>query len=310
MKNFTSFIVAIALGISASICHAQEPRTAMENDTIAVDNVNDTKVETSGKKEREKEDLNVPLEKPIIMTLTFGKCINMGGHENSEWLGRRRGQTNELDWRFAYFFLRHWGMYVDCAIYGSSIASDCGPLLEKQLGTKFHQDDECGAIFAGAIAGIGITYRMEWNRWQLLLRGGIGTIGMNDSWTSTRDYDLTDDPGYDRWEMPYTRWECNRYLSPSFLNGGLTIGYRMSRVFSVILDINYRHTVGEKAYMCLTKYEYAHTEDDFEPRELIHFDKSSRAWGRDLTVSIGLQLQVESSKKGMQAYRSRQSSKL
>ena len=115
MKNFTSFFVAIALGMSASICHAQEPRTAMENDTIAVDNGNDTKVETSRSKEREKEYLSVPFEKPVVMALTFGKCINMGGHENSEWLGRRRGQTNELDWRFAYFFLRHWGMYVDCA---------------------------------------------------------------------------------------------------------------------------------------------------------------------------------------------------
>lgn len=309
MKNFTSFFVAIALGMSASICHAQEPRTAMENDTIAVDNGNDTKVETSRSKEREKEYLSVPFEKPVVMALTFGKCINMGGHENSEWLGRRRGQTNELDWRFAYFFLRHWGMYVDCAIYGSSIASDCGPLLEKQLGTKFYEEEECGPTVPGAICGIGISYRMEWNRWQLFLRGGYGVIGIGDIWRSRPDYGLTDDPENDRWEKPYTEWECKRYLSPYFLNGGLTIGYRVSRLFSVILDINYRHPIGRKAYMCLTKYEYAHTEEGFEDRELIHFDKTSRAWGRDLTVSIGLQLQAETSKKRMKANRNKHSSK-
>lgn len=309
MKNFTSFFIAIALGMSASICHAQEPRTTMEYDTSSVDNMNDTKVETSGSKERVKEDLSVPFEKPVVMALTFGKCINMGGHENSEWLGRRRGQTNELDWRFAYFFLRHWGAYIDLGIYGNSIASDCGPLLEKQLGTKIYRGGECGAIFAGMIASIGITYRMEWNRWQLLLRGGFGAIDINDTWTSTRDYGLTDAPGYDRMEMPYTEWECKRNLSPSFLNGGLTIGYRLARSLSLIIDINYRHTVGKNGYMCFKKYEYTHTDDKLEARELIDFDKRSSAWGRDLVISIGYQLQVESSKKRMQAYRSKYSSK-
>lgn len=148
---------------------------------------------------------------------------------------------------------------------------------------------DCG-IDGSAGMGIGVMYRYEYKRWQFFARCGIGSCTIDNA-TGLIHYNEESDDLYD--DVIY----ADRCTCPSYVNFGITGGYRLTRVSSLIFDINYH-------------YPYTSSKVEIK-REVMSSSESrpqvvdirtyhSRSWGNNLTFSIGIQLQCELNRKKAQ----------
>lgn len=106
----------------------------------------------------------------------------------------------------------------------------------------------------------------EIGRWQLMPRIGIGRMSAGGSEKTQTIEDTT------------YKLEISR--SSTFLNPGISAGYRTSNLCSIILDVSYRCPLQS----CNTTYTVTETV-------------KSRSWSNDLSVSVGIQLHMGLGKK-------------
>lgn len=217
----------------------------------------------------EKKNSNIEsLQRPFIMSLSIGPNFNTGGNDYPEWFGSRANAVTQFDWRMNVSFVRHWCAYLDLGVSFFKIQTDD---LGENLGAALIDK----LLFPGLSKikpsiSTGITYLAEKGKWQFMPRVGIGWIsGGNSNKTKTID------------GKEY-RLEINR--SPGFFNTGASLGYRTSNLCSVILDINYRCPMQS----CKATHTTA-----LSNLPLVTEIIKSRSWANDLSVSLGIQFQLE-----------------
>lgn len=221
------------------------------------------------KKEKQKVE---SLRRPFTMSLSVGPNFNSGGSDYPEWFDSRADVVTQFDWRMNISFARHWCAYLDLGVSFFKIQTDdLGENIATAVVDKF--------LFPGLSKikpsiSTGITYIAEKGRWQFMPRAGIGWMSAGNS-NKTKTIDGKE-----------YRLEINR--SPMFFNVGTSIGYRTSNICSVILDINYR------CPMQSCKATYTTTASNLPS---VTETMKSRSWTNDLSVSLGIQFQLEMGKK-------------
>lgn len=207
-------------------------------------------------------------QRPFMMSFSIGPNFNTGGSDYSEWFGSRANVATQFDWRMNVSFARHWCAYLDLGISFFKIqTNDLGENIAEALMDKF--------LFPGISKikpsiSTGITYIAEKGRWQFMPRAGIGL-------TSAGNSNKTTSIGEKTYQLKINR-------SYMFFNTGASLGYRTSNLCSVIFDINYRYP------MRSCKAIYTTTVSDLPP---VAETMKSRSWANDLSVSLGIQLQLE-----------------
>ncbi|WP_294547767.1 hypothetical protein [uncultured Bacteroides sp.] len=223
------------------------------------------------KSKKEKQKIE-SLQRPFIMSFSIGPNFNTGGNDYSEWFGSRANIATQFDWRMNVSFARHWCAYLDLGITFFKLqTNDLGENIATALIDKL--------LFPGLSKikpsiSTGITYIAEKGRWQFMPKAGIG-------WMSAGYSNKTKTIDGKEYQLEIDR-------SPMFFNAGASIGYRTSNLCSVILDINYRCPIQS------CKATYTTTSLDLPP---VIETMKSHSWANDLSISLGIQLQLEMKKK-------------
>lgn len=207
---------------------------------------------------------------PFMMSFSIGSNFNTGGSDYAEWFGSRSDVVTQFDWRMNVPFFRHWCVYLDLGVSFFSIQTD--DLGENIANVVFDK------LFPGLnkikpSIGTGINYVVEKRKWQFMPRAGIGLTSAGNYKTKSADGKI--------YEL-----DINRSLM--FFNAGASIGYRTSNLCSFILDINYRCPLQD------CKATYTTTLLDLPPVTEV---MKSRSWANDLSVSLGIQLQLGKNNK-------------
>lgn len=210
-------------------------------------------------------------QRPFIWSFSIGPNFNTGGNDYSEWFGSRAKVATQFDGRMNVSFARHWCAYLDFGITFFKIqTNDSGENIAAALSDKIFP----GLSKIKPSISVGVTYIAEKGRWQFMPRTGIGWMSVGYS-NKTKTIDGKD-----------YQLEIDR--SPMFFNMGTSIGYRTSNPCSIILDINYRCPMqSSKAISTITS-------SDLPP---VIETMKSRSWTNDLSVSLGIQYQLEMKKK-------------
>lgn len=208
---------------------------------------------------------------PFIMSFSIGPNFNTGGSEHTEYFGARADVATQFDWRISVGFARHWNAYLDIGLSFFKIQTDdVWSNIAQTIGDKLFP----GLSRIKPSASIGIGYMEEIGRWQLMPRIGIGRMSAGGSEKTQTIEDTT------------YKLEISR--SSTFLNPGISAGYRTSNLYSIILDVSYRCPLQS----CHTTYTV--TETDLPS---VTETVKSRSWSNDLSVSVGIQLHMELGKK-------------
>ena len=227
-----------------------------------------------------------PFDRPLMLSFSYGRSFNTSGNDNEYWFGRQPGNRGVLDIRLTYMFVSHWGVYGD-------ISFSSGGTWTPPIDLEWEDEVYCGINWSGGI-GIGLMYRYEYKRWQFFARSGIGACTIDNATGLTHFIDDSDDQP----ENLYHDVICaDRYTNPSYVNFGITGGYRLTHVSSLIFDINYRYPYTS------SKVEIKHKvipACDSTPQVVDIRTYHSRSWGNNLTFSIGIQLQCELNRKKTQ----------
>lgn len=84
-------------------------------------------------------------------------------------------------------------------------------------------------------------------------------------------------------------------VAPCVVVGGLTVGYRLSRVVSLVLDMDYRHRIGKADDMDVEKILEG---EDGEETILDRSVHKTKVFGKELSMRLGFQFQCELSGSG------------
>lgn len=158
------------------------------------------------------------------------------------------------------------------------------------FGSKWERDFECGIGIEAAVLSAGIMYRSEWGRWQLFARAGYGCAALgHGKYYNVIDYDCYEPSLIDELSMTWEHeWEVYRFVGCNFVGLGLTLGYRTSRVTSLLFDVAYRYPVKSCSEITVQNFHMDGRDISTEWSNV-----SSRSWGNNLTVSVGIQFQCE-----------------
>ena len=196
---------------------------------------------------------------PFIMSFSIGPNFNTGGSEHIEYFGSRADVATQFDWR------------IDIGLSFFKIQTDdVWSNIAQTIGDKLLP----GLSRIKPSASIGIGYMEEIGRWQLMPRVGIGRMSAGGSEKTQTIEDTT------------YKLEISR--SSTYLNPGISAGYRTSNLCSIILDVSYRCPLQS----CNTTYTV--TEPDLPS---VTETVKSRSWSNDLSVSVGIQLHMGLGKK-------------
>ena len=222
-------------------------------------------------------------KRPLFLSTSFGKTISLGEDDNEYWFGKQPAVYNEFAFRLTYFVVSHWGIYADL-YFGPG--SDWTPPIDTEWKIK---DSELDLFHITSGFGIGVMYRYEHKRWQLFTRAGIGICEITPA--PDMEHNIGDKyvDGTRIVEGIYAR----RHTMPSYVNLGLTGGYRLSKGISLVFDMNYRYPISS------SKVEISHETyvgNNYKPHVHSKQTYTSRSWGNNLTVSVGIQLQCELSR--------------
>lgn len=206
-------------------------------------------------------------ERPLMMSLSIGPNFNTGGSEHSDYFGTRPDVTTQFNWRISGAFACHWAAYAELGMSFFRVKTDnvVNNIMEDLLSMM-----SLGLTKIKPSLGAGITYIAEKGRWQFQPRVGIGWMNAGNSDRNT--------------EINGKESRLNISRSPWFANAGASIGYRMSKVCSTILDVNYRHPL----QACKATYTTQLPEE--QPVTTV---RKSRSWANDLSVSLGIQVQMD-----------------
>ena len=84
-------------------------------------------------------------------------------------------------------------------------------------------------------------------------------------------------------------------VRPFVVVGGLTVGYRLSRVVSLVLDMDYRHRIGMADDMVIEKKLDGEDGEDIILERSVH---KTKVFGKELALRLGFQFQCELSGSG------------
>lgn len=207
------------------------------------------------------------MQRPFMMSFSLGPNFNTGGNDYSEWFGSRADVATQFNMRMNVAFARNWFAYFDLGLSFYKVQTDD---LVQNIGDALLDELFPGLSKIKPSVALGVSYIVEKNRWQLMPRAGIGWMSAGSSDKSETIAGKT------------TRLEIDR--TPMFFNAGTSIGYRTSNKCSVILDVSYR------CPMQSCKAIHTTTLPNASP---VIITKKSHSWANDLSVSIGIQLQMD-----------------
>ncbi len=221
------------------------------------------------------DSVMTPMKRPFILSAIYGRCINTGGNDNEYWFGRQNDNRGEFTIRATGMFSHHWGVFGEMT-FGSG-GEEWTPPIEGD----WYYEVMCGNVFDTFGMGIGMMYRYEYKRWQLFARIGTGFCNIDGQ----AKYQLLDEESDEQTSDSYNSvLHAERFTRPVYVNFGITGGYRISRVCSVIFDVNYRYPYTSSKVYIIPELG----NDTYEPKTY-----TSRSWGNNITFSIGVQLQCE-----------------
>lgn len=209
--------------------------------------------------------------KPFIMAVSLGPNFNMGGNDHAEWFGSRADVSTQFDLRMHVPFTPHWSAYMNMGLSFFHIRTD--DVIQNIVQTVFDKFLPGLSKVKPSIA-LGLSYLTEKDRWLLMPRAGIG-------WMSVESTDKSKTINNQTEHLKISR-------SSLFGNVGTALGYRTSKVCSLILDVNYRCPLQS------AKATYTTSTTD-SPTVTTRY--KSRSWANDLSVSIGIQLQTDLGKR-------------
>lgn len=212
------------------------------------------------------------MQRSFMMSFSLGSNFNTGGNDYSEWFGSRADVATQFDMRMNVAFARNWCAYFDLGLSFYKVQTDD---LVQNIGNALLDELIPGLSKIKPSVALGVSYIVERNRWQLMPRVGIGWMSAGCSSDNSTTVD-----------GKTTRLEIDR--SPMFFNAGTSIGYRTSNKCSVIFDVSYRFP------MQSCKAIHTTTLPDIPP---VIVTNKSHSWANDLSVSIGIQLQMDLKKK-------------
>lgn len=231
-----------------------------------------------------KTDRFATMKRPYIIDLTIGKIIHTGGDPGVPYFGRRKSVNTEVSLRMAGFFNKYIGAYGSIALCGVPCKDRWEPGDGFDHAVEYESNLLTSLIQAGAI------FRYEICRWQLYARLGLGIRPM--AYDTYYYYKSLPDGEVD-YDSEYIKTKL--IVGPCVVVGGLTVGYRLSRVVSFVLDVDYRHRIGMADDMVIEK------KLDGEDGEEIILERSvhkTKVFGKELALRLGFQFQCELSGSG------------
>ena len=208
-----------------------------------------------------------PMERPFTMAISFGPGFNPGASSIPEPFGKRPQVAPEFDFRIGYPLRHHWSAFLDLGLSfypmkADNMAEAIGTALANAILPGF------GSVHPSASAGI---FRLsQFGCFLLIPRAGLGWMHVKKG------------TGYP-FKADSTRVTIARNISSPTINLGISAGYRTSRLCSLILDAGWSCPL-RRSTATVTTVSGASTET-------VRY--TSRAWGNDFTVSVGLQFNVE-----------------
>lgn len=215
--------------------------------------------------ERGKKSAYEMIDKPFMMILSVGPNFNTGGHHNSQWFGLRQDVATQTDIRLNFGFHRHWSVYADLGITWYRWKSDD---LVENIGDALISILVPGFNRLHPSFSVGATYLTQVGPWQFMPHFGVGCLNVKNNHKTS--------------EHKGVKTEIKREISPYYIESGFGVGFRTSRLCSLILDVNYRYPL-ESATLKLKRTEDGHTSVS---------KYKSDSWANDLTVSLGIQFQT------------------
>ncbi len=208
------------------------------------------------------------LERPFSMAFTIGPNFNTGGSEHGDVFGVRPEVCTQFDCRLGFGVARGWSVYADLGLSFYTLKVDnigegfANALLNALL-------PGYGSIHTSVAAGG--AYLWQPGRFLLSPRAGIGWYHVKKGESSGRL-----DNG--------VRVEYDRRIAVPTFNAGLSVGFRTSRICTLIMDLNYRCPLARaSANVTTTTGDGVTTAKKFR----------SGSWGNDLSLSVGVQFNVE-----------------
>lgn len=208
-----------------------------------------------------------PMERPFTMALTFGPDFNPGATSVPEPFGRRPQVAPEFGFRIGYPLRHHWSAFFDLGLTFYPMKTDN---LAEAIGTALANAILPGFGSVHPSVSAGVFHLSQFGRFLLIPRAGIGWMHVKKG------------TGYP-FKTDGTRVTIARNISSPTVNLGISAGYRTSRVCSLIVDA---------AYACPLRSSTATvTTVSGNSTETLRY--TSRTWGNDITVSVGIQFNVE-----------------
>ncbi len=222
-----------------------------------------------------------PMKRPYIMDLTIGKIIHTGGDPGVPYFGHRKSVNTEVSLRLAGFFNKYIGAYGSMAFCGVPWKDRWKP----GDGYDLEVDDDPMAMSITSLIQGGVIFRYEIRRWQLYTRLGLGARGMACDTYYYYKLHLNGDVDYDSDHI-----RTKLIVRPFAVVGGLTVGYRLSRVVSLVLDVDYRYRIGNADDMVIEKILDGEDGEEIMLERSVH---KTKVFGKELSVRLGFQFQCE-----------------
>lgn len=226
-----------------------------------------------------RDSIYKPLKRPLTVSVTYGRSINTGGNDNEYWFGRQPGNHGELGIQLSYLFINHCGIFAD--MYFSAGGNWVPP-----IDIEWMNAESCGPVGSMGM-GVGLMYRFENYRWQFFARTGIGSCSIDNA--DDLFHNITEENN-DSKTIITEVLEARRLTCPSYVNFGITGGYRLTHELSIVLDVNYRYPYTSSTVIISRKT----WPSEDEPSQVINQQMyHSRSWGNNITISLGFRVQFK-----------------
>lgn len=196
----------------------------------------------------------------------FGLDLSVGSNfdlsslneEQKEVFEGRPSAVFQLTMRPSYYFSRHWGAYVDLS-FSFFRFNDLERLVDVLMP---------GLSTLKPTLSIGGTYRYELGHWQIQPRLGVGIVeyGRRSTKIKTDGKEIIQKRTGGMWSV----------------NAGVSAAYRTSRICSIFLDLSAMQPFTP------AKFSKTTTVDGVTSR----YKADSYSWGRNMSVSLGVRLQI------------------
>lgn len=240
-----------------------------------------------------------PCKRPFIMDLLVGPAISLGSHGGHyDWAGPRPNAINWFKMRFAYYPLHHWGIYYSIGWSTYKPREYWSDLIGQPLVDQADSGCFYSGTWLNGIGELGLSYQVQYRRWAIQARAGYGVYSMGRGTAVRGVYNEVDEYGYGSDPV----LEVCRHIWTRNLSFSMIFGYRLSRICNIVLDIGYRHPFNRPV-------GWVSTYDDVPPAgwryDSMHMwgatgetkFGSSTPWGRDLSLSVGIQLITDTARR-------------